>query len=96
MEIIIKPIVTEKHTNQGEKLNTYGFIVHKKANKIQIKEAIKELYGVTVTSVNTAIIGGKRKTRYTKRGFVEGRTNTYKKAYVTVAEGEKIDFYSNI
>jgi len=51
---------------------------------------------VTVTSVNTAIIGGKRKTRYTKRGFVEGRTNTYKKAYVTVAEGEKIDFYSNI
>lgn len=96
MSVIIKPIITEKHTNQGEKLNTYGFIVDRKANKIEIKNAIKELYGVTVVSVNTSIVRGKRKSRYTKRGFIEGRTNSFKKAYVTVSEGEKIDFYSNI
>jgi large subunit ribosomal protein L23 len=96
MSIIIKPIVTEKHTGQSDKLNVYGFVVDKNANKIQIKEAIKELYGVTVTAVNTSVFGGKRKMRYTKRGFVEGKTNSFKKAFVTVANGEKIDFYSNI
>ncbi len=96
MDIIIKPLITEKNTQQSEKLNVYGFMVRKDANKLQIKKAIKELYGVTVTSVNTVIVGGKAKSRYTKRGFIQGRTATYKKAYVTVAEGEKIDFFSNI
>ncbi|NPV36725.1 MAG: 50S ribosomal protein L23 [Bacteroidales bacterium] len=96
MSVIIKPIITEKMTTQGEKLNKYGFIVRRDANKIQIKKAIKELYGVNVVEVNTMIYTGKNKVRYTKRGFIAGRTQAYKKAIVTVAEGEKIDFYSNI
>jgi len=96
MKIIIKPIVTEKMTELGDKLNRYGFVVDKRANKLQIKEAIEELYDVTVTSVNTMVYGGKTKSRYTKSGVVVGRTNGYKKAVVTLAQGENIDFYSNI
>ena len=96
MEILIKPIVTEKFTEQGEDLNRYGFVVNKKANKLQIKKAVEEMYDVTVTSVNTMIYGGKRKNRYTKSGVVTGKTASTKKAIVTVAEGETIDFYSNI
>jgi len=96
MEIILKPVITEKMTDKGESLNQYGFIVHRGANKIQIKEAVEELYGVEVTSVNTMNYSGKEKTRFTKSGMLSGRTNAYKKAIVTVAEGETIDFYSNI
>ena len=95
-DIIIKPLSTEKMTQLGEKLNKYGFIVHKKANKLQIKEAIEKLYNVKVVSVNTMLYRGKRVVRYTKRGWVEGRKDAYKKAIVTLAEGQKIDFYSNI
>ena len=83
-------------TELGEKLNRYGFVVDKRANKLQIKDAVEELYNVTVTSVNTMVYGGKTKSRYTKSGVVVGRTNSYKKAVVTLAEGENIDFYSNI
>lgn len=96
MEIILKPVITEKMTQKGEKLNQYGFIVHKKANKIQIKNAVKELYGVDVVDVNTMNYTGKNKTRFTKSGILSGRTNAFKKAIVTLAEGETIDFYSNI
>ncbi len=96
MDILIKPIVTEKLTAQGESLNRYGFFVEKRANKIQIKKAVEEMYGVNVKDVNTMIYSGKKKTRYTKTGLTVGRTNSYKKALVTLAEGEKIDFYSNI
>ena len=96
MKIIIKPIVTEKMTELGEKLNRYGFVVDKRANKLQIKDAVEELYSVTVTEVNTMVYGGKTKSRYTKSGVITGRTNSYKKAIVTLAEGENIDFYSNI
>ncbi|MEA3479806.1 MAG: 50S ribosomal protein L23 [Bacteroidota bacterium] len=96
MEIIIKPVVTEKMTDMGEKLNRYAFIVHKKANKIQIKNAIKELYGVEVVSVNTMNYNGKARSRFTKSGVITGRTRSFKKAIITVAEGETIDFYSNI
>ena len=96
MDILIKPIVTEKLTTQGENLNRYGFKVDRRANKLQIKKAVESIYGVTVISVNTAVIGGKRKSRYTKGGLIQGRTNTYKKAFVTVAKDDKIDFYSNI
>ncbi len=96
MEILVKPLVTEKLTAQGEKLNRYGFKVDKKANKLQIKKAIEAMYGVTVESVNTVVVGGKKKNRYTKGGFIQGRTSTYKKAIVTVAKDDKIDFYSNI
>jgi large subunit ribosomal protein L23 len=96
MNILIKPIVTEKMTAQGEKFNRYGFIVEKTANKLQIREAIEELYEVTVVDVNTMRYGGKRKSRFTRSGVTQGKTNAYKKAVVTVAEGEVIDFYSNI
>ena len=96
MGIIIKPIVTEKLTVQGEKLNRYGFIVDREANKLQIKAAVEQLYNVTVADVNTVNYHGKRKSRYTKAGMLQGRTNHYKKAYVTLVGEEKIDFYANI
>jgi large subunit ribosomal protein L23 len=96
MNILLKPIVTEKMTNQGDKFNRYGFIVARSANKLQIKKAVEELYGVTVDSVNTMRYGGKVKTRNTKSGMLVGKTVSTKKAVVTLAEGNKIDFYSNI
>jgi large subunit ribosomal protein L23 len=96
MSIIIKPVITEKMTAMGEKLNRYGFIVQRKANKLQIKKAIEELYSVQIRDVNTMVIPGKAKTRYTKSGFISGQTSAYKKAIVTLKEGETIDFYSNI
>ena len=83
-------------TADGEKYNRYGFVVAKTANKLQIKEAVEELYEVTVVDVNTMRYAGKLKTRYTRSGVLSGKTNAYKKAVVTVAEGEAIDFYSNI
>jgi large subunit ribosomal protein L23 len=96
MNILIKPIVTEKMTAQGEDFNRYGFVVAKDANKLQIKQAVEELYDVKVAEVNTMRYAGKRKQRYTKSGISVGRTASYKKAVVTLAEGEVIDFYSNI
>ena len=96
MGIIIKSIVTEKLTAQGEKLNRYGFIVDRKANKLQIKDAVEKMYNVNVAAVNTANYHGKRKSRYTKSGLLRGRTNHYKKAYITLTGDEKIDFYANI
>ncbi|MCD4724906.1 MAG: 50S ribosomal protein L23 [Bacteroidales bacterium] len=96
MNIIIKPVITEKMTEMGEKMNRYGFIVNRKANKLQIKAAVEELYGVDVISVNTMTYRGKTKSRYTKTGIISGKAASYKKAIITVAEGETIDFYSNI
>ncbi|MBL7905395.1 MAG: 50S ribosomal protein L23 [Bacteroidales bacterium] len=96
MGIIIKPLVTEKMTALGEKLQRYGFIVQKDSNKLQIKKAVEEIYGVGVTEVNTMNYAGKSKSRFTKAGVVKGKANAYKKAIVTLAEGETIDFYSNI
>lgn len=96
MGIIIKPIVTEKMTKLGEKFNRYGFRVKKDANKIEIKEAVEALYSVTVTDVNTMIAAPKKKNRFTKSGVINGQTPAYKKAIVTLKEGDQIDFYSNI
>jgi large subunit ribosomal protein L23 len=96
MSIIIKPVITEKMTAMGEKLNRYGFIVSRDANKVQIKSAVKELYGVEAINVNTINYTGKNKNRYTKGGYIAGRTSAYKKAIITLAKGESIDFYSNI
>ena len=97
MGIIIKPIITEKLTAVTEKFpNRYGFIVNREANKIQIKEAVKELYGKDVVSVRTMNYLGKSKSRFTKGGFISGKANDFKKAIITLAEGETIDFYSNI
>jgi len=96
MNILIKPIVTEKMTAQGEDFNRYGFVVAKDANKLQIKKAVEDLYEVKVAEVNTMRYAGKRKQRNTKSGVSVGKTSSYKKAVVTLAEGEVIDFYSNI
>ena len=96
MGYIIKPLVTEKMTKITEKLNKFGFIVRPEANKIEIKKEVEALYNVTVLDVNTCRYAGKNKTRYTKAGLVRGRTNAFKKAIVTLKEGESIDFYSNI
>ena len=96
MNIIVKPIITEKMTAISEKLHRYGFIVDKRANKLQIKGAIKELYGVEVESVNTMNYLGKKVSKYTKSSIISGRKDSKKKAIVTLADGEKIDFYSNI
>lgn len=96
MSIIHKPIVTEKMTEKGEDLGQYGFVVDKKATKLQIKGAIESLYDVKVESINTMIYGPKTKTRYTKSGVISGKTKAVKKAIVTLKEGDVIDFYSNI
>lgn len=97
MGYIIKPLVTEKMTGITEKRsNVLGFIVRPEANKLQIKAEIEERYSVNVKSVNTMRYAGKTKSRYTKKGLLKGRTNAYKKAVVTLKEGETIDFYSNI
>jgi len=96
MEISIKPIVTEKATALTERLNRYTFRVSPEANKYQIKSLVEELYGVKVVGVNTMIVRAKNKSRWTKSGLLRGRSNAYKKAIVTIAEGQTIDFYSNI
>lgn len=95
-EVLIKPILTEKANAQQEKLRRYAFKVAKLANKLEIKRAVESFYGVTVVDVNTAVAPGKNKTRYTKAGFIQGRKPSYKKAFVTVAEGESIDLYTAI
>jgi len=96
MDILLKPIITEKMTSLVEKFNRYGFVVNKKANKIQIRTAIEKMYGVTVEGVNTMNYRGKLKSRNTKGGVITGRKNDVKKAVVTLSEGDAIDFYSNI
>lgn len=96
MGIIVKPVITEKMTDKGEKLNQFGFIVDPHANKLQIKTEVEDLYGVQVLSVNTMNYFGKSKSRNTKTGVISGKTRAFKKAIVTLAEGETIDFFSNI
>ena len=96
MNIIKKPIITEKMTSQSEKYNRFAFVVDRKSNKIEIKKAVEEMYDVVVDSVRTMVCIGKKRVRGTKSGMIQGRTSTYKKAIVTLAEGDSIDFYSNI
>jgi len=96
MDILVKPIITEKMTAQAAEMNRYGFIVDRRASKIEIRQAIENLYSVKVSAVNTMRYGGKLKSRYTKAGFVQGKTTAYKKAIITLKTGEVIDFYSNI
>jgi large subunit ribosomal protein L23 len=96
MNILIKPIITEKMTNDSELFNRYGFVVNKKANKVEIKKAVEETYGVSVSDVRTMNYPVKRVTKFTKTGVQNGMKGAYKKAVVQIAEGENIDFYSNI
>lgn len=95
MDILKRPIVTEKVSAQNES-GTYGFIVDKRANKLQIREAVEKTYGVTVDQVRTMNYQGKKKSRYTKARIITGRSSGFKKAMVQVAEGDIIDFYSNV
>jgi large subunit ribosomal protein L23 len=95
-EVLIKPIVTEKSNKLTDVRRTYAFRVDRKANKLEIKRAIEGFYGVNVIDVNTVVVPGKSKTKFTKAGFISGRKPAFKKAYVTVAEGENIDLYGNV
>ncbi len=96
MEILVKPIITEKMTTLAETLNRYGFVVNRNANKVQIRQAVEAMYGVKVDSVNTQQYVGKVKSRNTTRGLAVGRVNRSKKAFVTLKSGEVIDFYANL
>ena len=95
MSVLIKPLITEKASALNEK-GKYGFIVEKAANKVEIKKEVEKMYGVTVESVNTMIYQGRSKSRYTKARVISGRTASFKKAVITVADGDIIDFYSGI
>lgn len=92
-QILIKPIITEKATKLADKRDTYVFMVNKDVNKIEIKNAIEKLYNVSVDSVNTAVLPGKPKTRNTKTTIVRGVKASYKKAYVTLTPGERINIF---
>ncbi len=96
MSILIKPIITEKATNDSEVNNRYAFVVNKKANKVEIRGAVEAAYGVAITSVKTMNYPIQRNTKYTKKGLVTGIKSGYKKAIVQLAEGETIDFYNNL
>ncbi len=95
-QILLKPIITEKANDLAEKLHRYTFVVNRKANKLEIKAAVEKMYNVTVVSVNTANMPGKRRRRSTRSGVFNGMISPYKKAVVTLAEGEEIDFYQNL
>ena len=96
MNILFKPIITEKASKISERLNQYTFLVDKGSNKIQIKKAVEDIYDVKVDNVSTINYGSERKKRYTKNGIQNGKSNSIKKAIVKLAEGDKIDFYDNL
>jgi large subunit ribosomal protein L23 len=96
MELLRKPILTEKASALTEKSNRFTFRVENKANKLQIKQAIEKMYGVNILAINTMVVNGKTKSRNTKGGLVTGRSPKYKKAIVTLKAGETIDYYANI
>ncbi|PJX21873.1 50S ribosomal protein L23 [Psychroflexus sp. S27] len=96
MSVIIKPLITEKSTHLSETANTFVFLVDEKANKVQIKNEVESIYGVSVDQVRTMRVLPKFKTRYTKTGIVSGKTNSYKKAMIKVSEGDTIDIYNNL
>jgi large subunit ribosomal protein L23 len=95
-DILIRPVLSEKVNKLTEKFNRYTFIVNRKANKLEIKKAVEEFYGIQVQEVNTLVMPSKAKSRNTKSGVISGRKPAKKKAIVTVAEGETIDLYGNI
>jgi len=95
-QILIKPLITEKMTDESELRNRFGFIVDANANKIEIRKAVESAYSVSVLSVRTMNYDGKAKTRFTKAGMISGRTKSYKKAIVQLQDGDAIDFYENI
>ena len=95
-DVLIKPILSEKSNKFSEKMNRYTFLVDRKANKLEIKKAVEQFYGVQVKEVNTTVMPSKVKARFTKSGFLVGRKPAKKKAMVTLAEGENIDLYGSL
>lgn len=95
-EVLIRPVLSEKVNRLSEKFNRYTFIVNRKANKLEIKKAVEEFYGISVKEVNTLTMPSKVKQRNTKAGLLTGRKSAKKKAVVTVVEGDTIDLYGNI
>ena len=93
-DVLVRPVITEKVNSLMESTGRYTFVVDKRANKLEVKKAVEDFYGVKVTDVNTMVVPAKEKTRFTKAGFIEGRKPSYKKAVVTLAEGESIDLFS--
>ncbi|MFI5220970.1 MAG: 50S ribosomal protein L23 [Bacteroidia bacterium] len=96
MNVLVKPLITEKFTAVNEKLGQAGFIVDKHATKDEIKRAVEKMYSVNVTGISTMIYSGKTKTRFTRKGFFAGKKSGFKKAIVTLKEGQKIDFFQNV
>jgi large subunit ribosomal protein L23 len=96
MSIIIRPLITEKMTAQSEKEGRYGFVVDRRSNKVEIRDAVEKQFNVKVTGVRTMIVRGKDRIRYTKSNILRGSTGSWKKAVVTLAKGETIDLYSNL
>jgi large subunit ribosomal protein L23 len=96
MDIIIKPIITEKRTLKSEKLNEYGFVVNTDANKVEIKSAVEKMYGVTVERVNTLVTLGKMRSRSTRSKVSYGKNSNLKKAFVKLKAGDSIDFFASI
>lgn len=96
MDVLVKPLITEKMNADTEKFGRYGFVVRPDADKFEIKQAVETQYGVTVKKVRTIRYAGKNRSRYTKAGVIAGRTNAFKKAIVELADGQVIDFYNNI
>ena len=96
MDVLIKPIITEKATTASELNNCYSFLVNIKANKVEIKKAVESSYGVSVVKVRTMIYGSESKTRFTKKGVQISKKGAYKKAIVKISEGDRIDFFANL
>jgi len=92
-DVLVRPVITEKVNRQMEKSGVYTFVVDKKANKLEVKKAVEEFYGVKVAGVNTAVMPAKQKSRFTKKGLLTGRKSGYKKAIITLTEGESIDLF---
>ncbi len=95
-QILIKPIISEKSENLSDTHGKYTFVVHKEANKVEIRKAVENMFSVSVSSVNTAVMPSKSKVRNSKSGIIKGRVSSFKKAVVTLAEGETLDFYGEI
>lgn len=93
-DVLVKPVLTEKANAQMESKGRYSFMVDKRANKLEVKAAVESFYNVKVTDVNTSVVPGKHKARFTKAGLIQGMKPSYKKATVTVAEGDSIDLFS--
>ncbi len=93
-DVLVRPVITEKVNGQMEGSGRYTFVVDKRSNKLEIKKAVEEFYGVKVNTINTNVVPGKSKSRFTKAGLLQGQKGSYKKATVTLAEGDNIDLFS--